>query len=552
MNYLSIKFELYINISDLEGKNSCFPFFIVNISLFLLIINVYVVKSQTLPVGISENVENFKRVSQLLGEDTLYTSYMIRPVVMNQYSIQAKSMKFLPVLWRQQYNTKRAYGVNEGAMIPSNGYETMISGGIFMKYGPLSIQLRPEFVLSENKDYQEIHETNNGQAFQNAISARLNRIDLPSRFGNGSYADLNWGESNIKLTFGKVSFALSNENLWWGPGIHNSLLMSNNAPGFKHLSLNTNSPIKTAIGSFEGQLIGGRLENSGVHDLEGTVFAAKRKDWRYLSGMIITYQPKWIPYLYVGFDRSFMIYRNDMESGLADYFPLFSSLAKKNFNNAEGTINAEDQRNRDQYFSFFARWVLPESKSEVYVQYGRNDFAWDLRDGVVEPEHSRAYIAGYQKLIPLHKIDEYIQFGIEVTTMKGSGTGQLRDQPPWYTHSRLPAGYTHKGQILGAAVGTENNQQSVTLNWLKGLRRIGLTMTHIVNDPSLSRTVVGERKNWTDLAFIGNYDWTYKGFIINSRLGFVRSNNYLYENKENNPNNNLNNMHLQLGLLYNL
>ncbi|MFK5143427.1 capsule assembly Wzi family protein, partial [Klebsiella pneumoniae] len=52
---------------------------------------------------------------------------------------------------------------------------------------------------------------------------------------------------------------ISSENLWWGPGIYNSLLMSNNAPGFWHLTFNSRKPLKTPIGDFEWQLIGGKL-----------------------------------------------------------------------------------------------------------------------------------------------------------------------------------------------------------------------------------------------------------------------------------------------------
>ncbi|WP_404877454.1 capsule assembly Wzi family protein, partial [Klebsiella pneumoniae] len=56
-----------------------------------------------------------------------------------------------------------------------------------------------------------------------------------------------------------LSVGISSENLWWGPGIYNSLLMSNNAPGFWHLTFNSRKPLKTPIGDFEWQLIGGKL-----------------------------------------------------------------------------------------------------------------------------------------------------------------------------------------------------------------------------------------------------------------------------------------------------
>jgi hypothetical protein len=247
-----------------------------------------------------------------------------------------------------------------------------------------------------------------------------------------------------------------------------------------------------------------------------------------------------------------MIYRKDMGNSFGEYFPLFSSLSKKSFNNGSGEVNTEDQLNRDQNFSLFARWTMTESRAEIYAQYGRTDFSWDLRDAVVEPEHSRAYIVGFRKLMALRAADEYIEAGIELTQMEGSNTGLLRDEPSWYVHTRVPAGYTQMGQIIGAGIGPESNMQTLELSWVKGLKRIGLVIDHLVHDYGLSRTVQGERKSWSDLAFTGRYDWTYKDFVLNSRLAIIRSANYLYENKENNPNNMVNNVNLQLGILYNL
>ena len=534
-----IKFEVYL---------CC----LVGLSMFLMIFCPFFSKAQTLPLGISENIEDSYRRSQLLGVDSSGFSYMIRPILAKDAFKGKKTLAILPILLLQQFNTHHPYGYNDGAMIPANGYQTLFSAGLFAKYGPLSIQLRPEFVFAENKDYRELHETNNGPGFQNAVVSYMNRIELPTRFNKGAYTNLNMGQSSVRLTFNPVSIGISNENLWWGPGMYNSLLMSNNAAGFKHITLNTSRPVKTGIGTFEAQLIGGRLEGSGVEQPEGEGFARKPKDWRYISGIVLTYQPKWLTGLSLGLDRSFIIYRQDMSSGLADLIPVISSAFKKSFRNEEGTVNTEDLRNRDQNFSLFARWVMAESRSEVYVQYGRNDFAWDLRDALVEPEHSRAYIAGYRKLIALSRANEYIQVGIELTQMEGSNTGQVRDEPSWYLHSRIPAGYTHKGQLIGAGIGTESNQQTLDLNWVKDLNRIGLRIEHLEHDYGLSRTVRGERKSWTDLAFVGRYDRAYKDFVINSQLGYIRSNNYLYENKENNPNNRVNNLHLQLGLLYNL
>jgi hypothetical protein len=112
--------------------------------------------------------------------------------------------------------------------------------------------------------------------------------------------------------------------------------MSNNARGFKHITLNTTRPVQTSIGSFEAQIIVGRLENSGVLPpqsnkvYEGrSLYRPKRDDWRYLSGMVFTYQPKWVPGLFIGSARVSQMYHQDAGSSPADFIPLFQVFESK-------------------------------------------------------------------------------------------------------------------------------------------------------------------------------------------------------------------------------
>ena len=39
-------------------------------------------------------------------------------------------------------------------MIPNRGYQHIMSGGIYAEIGPLSIQLKPEHLFSQNKDFE--------------------------------------------------------------------------------------------------------------------------------------------------------------------------------------------------------------------------------------------------------------------------------------------------------------------------------------------------------------------------------------------------------------
>lgn len=536
--------------------------------------------AQTLPVGLLDHIEDNLRRQQLLGNDTSKSSFMVRPLSIssgNNFLLDATegiyldnfrkkilstpnnlfSLYVLPITWQQQVNTDHPYGWNDGSMVPSRGYQTQISAGFFAKLGPLSIQLKPEYVYAQNKSFTELYQADNGPDFLKKYAQMANRIDNPERFGTGAYSKLAWGQSNVRLTFDPVSIGLSNENLWWGPGVRNSLLMSNTASGFKHLSLNTTRPVNTPIGSFETQIIAGRLESSRIIP-NNALFVPKPDNWRYLSGMVFTYQPKWIPNLFLGFDRSFIVYRKDMGNSFGDYFPLFSSVEKVDIISGE---NNEDNRKRDQYASFFARWVMPESHSEIYFQYGRNDHPYNLRDALQEPEHSRAYIAGFRKLIPLREDDAFIQVGLELTQLEGARTGVGREQPVWYVHHQVKDGYTNMGQVLGAGIGPGSNLQSLDVSWVKGMKRIGLQIERLVNNNDLYYAAIttDNRRKWIDLSFSGKFDWTYRKFVLNSELGYIRSHNYQYVIKGasfaadkfwNWDQQDRGNLHMKLGLAY--
>lgn len=551
------------------------------IVVWLLSIGAFQAISQTLPVGQLQNIDDAYRRQQLLGNDTSKSSFMIRPIYIsdvNKFDLSEDNGSFsthdfrkqlyssangvtalyaLPVVWQQQYNTHHPYGWNDGAMVPAKGYQTLFSAGFYAKIGPLSIQFKPEVVFAQNKDFLEISEP--APFKPNVLGVMYNYIDLPEKFGNGAYHKFNWGQSSIRLNVGPMSLGLSNENLWWGPGVRNSLLMSNNASGFKHLTLNTIRPVNTPIGSFEVQLISGKLEKSGYPGSQYVKSQAKPDDWRYLSGLAFVFNPKWVPGLYLGFDRTFVVYSKDLGNGFYDYFPVFSALEKVAYEDPnDPNIDYEDPKKRDQYFSFFARWVMPESHSEVYFQYGKNDHNKNLRDILLEPESSRAYILGFRKLVPLAKSDEYIQVGLELTQMEKAPTKVIRTGGVWYRHSQVFDGYTNRGQVLGAGIGPGSDLQSLDVSWVKGLKKIGIQLERLVNNNDMFYSKAPNiRGHWVDLSAAGKFDWTYKNFILNSQLTYIRSLNYQYALKEAVPYNfwnhdfqDANNFQLRVGVMY--
>ena len=534
-------------------------FFILSINLLVLFKGAGLF-AQTLPVGTPVIEETWRRW-QMKGAKELDASFMVRPLYANpllSYDTlidpvtdsaapeRAPAFSFakgkgrgrlLPVSLWQQFNTHHPYGWNDGAMIPAKGYQTQLSFGVYAKLGPLSVQLRPEIVYAANPAFATFS-AQDDTVWKYYYTEVLNLIDAPEKFGKGSYARVFPGQSSIRLNLKKWSLGISTENLWWGPGIRNSLLMSNNAPGFPHFTLNTTSPLQTSIGSFEGQLIGGYLEKSGILPADTSrtfngdkLYSAKPGGGRYLNGVVLTWQPKWVPGLYLGFSRASYLYQSDVEPSFSGYFPVIGHLFKGNGDE----IAREDAIARDQLLAFYFRLLLPKEKAELYAELGRNDHSGDMRDFLLEPEHSRAYTIGFRKLFEAAKQSE-IEFFAEVTNVQRSPTAQLRGSPTWYIHHLVRDGYTNHGQVIGAGIGPGASSQAIGLNHIKGINKTGVFFERVVHNNDFyyesSRPTGNFWSHWVDLSLNFNKTWQKDRFIYAADIGVTSSLNYQWQSNK--------------------
>jgi len=519
-------------------------------------------KAQTLPVGTTA-LEDYYRRAQLLGTADSSVSFTVRPLFTGSITKgsnifypdstaqkytgfgssrlwkpakkDALEIRLLPVSIQTQFNSDHPYGWNDGIMIPAKGLQGVLSAGVFAQYGPLTIQLRPEFLMAANSDFVTFNPNHYDVIFARYYDI-YNNIDLPARFGTSGYDRVRWGQSSIRVNYKAMSLGLSTENLWWGPGIRNSLLMSNTAPGFLHATLNTTRPIKTAIGSFEGQLIGGKLNNSGYPPLEpghtyfGTdLYVPKPTDWRYLAGIVLTWQPKWIPGLFLGFDQSSQTYGKDL-NGIKSILPLFSPIKKVGAPN--DAINKQDERS-----SLFMRWLWPQENAEIYFEWGHNNYTGDLTQAELNPSESRAYIFGIRKLVPFNTAkQENVLIGIEVTQLQETSFDKIKAGDEWYTSKGIPEGYTNYGEVLGAGIGPGGNLQTLEVSWVKGLKKIGLQFERYIHNNDFYYYAYYDsydfRRHWVDLSIAANGEWNYNNLLFNVKIQGIKSLNYQWYLKQ--------------------
>jgi hypothetical protein len=510
-------------------KNQFLNNFLIGLGLsFVLALGVPLkLLAQNLPANQSV-LEEYIRRSQLLSKNSS-SSFLSRPISLADslltdsvsYSMKLASsseanfwksqVSLLPIFSATQVGTGNPYP-EASKFLVAKGVQQWISTGVYAILGPFSLQLQPEWITAQNKNY-------------NIGLKKEVGIEYIERFGQGANGKLQLGQSSLRANWGAFSVGVSSENIWWGPGQYNSLLFSNNAFGFYHLTLNTRKPAKTVIGRFEGQILMGKLENFAPFEREG------REDWRYLNGITLSYQPKWIPGFYVGFSRVFQQYSSYNNQSLAYYFPIFEPFQKVNLINPNtGVFNSTeyDGRLQSQQLTGFARLVIPKAKAEVYFEYGRRDHAVDWREFLLNPEHARAYLFGFKKLISLPNNallqvnGEMLQQqeAINILTRYGAAGGSS-----WASHS-ISQGFTHQGQMLGPGVGPSSNVQTLETSWVKGMKKIGIRWerlnrhqdlyTRVFNDPS-------ENGRWVDYSARLLGDWQWKNLIVSSSVNLIYS-----------------------------
>ncbi len=548
--------------------------------LILLNLNLF---SQS--INLNESfIDEYLRTQQIAGNlQDLASSLTIRPsnsTILKDFKYSKRILSnekenifldLLPIDYILEFNSKHPYNRNNGSMIPNRGYQHLLSFGIYARIGPLHIELKPEHHFAENRIFQGFWENHSPEIWVQRYEL-WNRIDTPERFGKKSHNNFLLGQSSLKFKFGKIEIGISNENLWWGPSKRNSIMMSNHARGFKHITLNSKSPMKTFIGNFEWQIITGRLEpsfftppNTSFEYNGRKVYVpkinqrAEQNDWRYLQAYVLNYSPKWIKGFNLGYIRWVQGYSALFEGGYPwlegspTYFPAFSNIFRKN----DRYRDYEEQT--DQAAGLFLRWLWEESNFEIYAEFHYNDAKQNFRDLLLDSDHSRASTLGLEKVFN-KKGDDFFSFGWEWTQMEQTAGRLLRPASSWYMHGYVYHGYTNNGEVLGSSIGPGSNSHYFTLKRFSKNKFYSIGFEIIDNDNDFYYEAFESSKDfrryWKDFNIHLKYSRLFKKFWVSSNLVYSRSLNYQWGLEESavepyyKPGIDMNNFHSTIKISY--
>jgi capsule assembly protein Wzi len=418
-------------------------------------------------------VEDRARIAQLLDSTRSTAGFLLRSPSsltppLGGGGSRTLRLAIVPPSIAAVYNSALPYSGNDGALWAGRGMNVLAQAGVRAEWGPLRLIVAPELAYASNRDYAAfdvvVRPSGAVSVYANPwhTAPNPNSIDLPLRFGNRKMQRGDPGQSSLVLRIGSAEVGVATENEWWGPGIRNALILSNNAPGFPHVLLRSAAPIQTRVGAFEARWLVGGLTESEFFDTNTD------DNLRSISLLAFTWQPRWERDLTVGAARAVFAPASSWSSALGDFAQVFANVPGH-----EGVQNP----GRDQLMSLFLRWVFPADGFEAYAEWARAEQPVSFRDLLLSPNHSQAYTLGLQwvgrEVAPWGRARGRVRVQGEVSFLEQSTTYRYRPIGTWYTSPRVIQGYTNRGQTLGAAIGPGSSSQYLRADYLSSWWQLG-------------------------------------------------------------------------------
>lgn len=291
---------------------------------------------------------------------------------------------------------------------------------------------------SINNNGDEFKEGSNaraGFAFKAEVFGALSVYLNPEyRIDDGSRTELKTGYAQADILGLEVE--AGRDSLWWGPGYHGSLIMSDNA---EHLNL-------VKVTSQHPFLLPWIFKRLGP--MRPTVFLATLEDDRDfpnadLFGVRLAFKPA--PALEFAMSRV-LLFGGEGRAGLdsGDLMSLF--IAADDAEHSASIIDGDQIASVDFSYLFLndTRFI-PFSSMKFYGEIGAEDSSGDTKTPT-----SRAYLAGVLVDEPLWL--ENVSFRAEWA--QTARWDRLGDRA-WYRHHIYTDGYTYNGRVIGHHMGSD-------------------------------------------------------------------------------------------------
>jgi capsule assembly protein Wzi len=259
----------------------------------------------------------------------------------------------------------------------------------------------------------------------------------PEVDANEEYSAARLVAGYVKLTAFNVELLAGRENLWWGPGLHGSLIMSNNAPPLDHVRIGSAEAFRLP---WIGDWIGPTKILAFFAQLE------ERRDIPRadMAGLRATIAPFSFLELGASYVNMFGGDTPPRLRGVGDYFRVLidpQASDQKNPSNERFRNNALFALDADIRIANVNRFLVPAQDARLYGEFGWDDTCCST------------------SFIPLKEATSYL-FGLHLLNLFGDEGLDWRLEFAWssslsFTHNQFFRGYWTRGEVISHFIGTD-------------------------------------------------------------------------------------------------
>ena len=366
---------------------------------------------------------------------------------------QGVTYKIFGPEWYNSYNTIAPYGQNDGALWQGRGYNTSLTTGIrFESYG-FKLTFLPQISWMQNRSFKLM---DNSSFYTNEYAyiwgyGNNTGVDAPQRFGNNSFFNFDWGDSEIRWEWKNFTIGFGTQSIWLGPSFVNPILHSNNAPTYPKFDFGirkTNIYIPSIdlnLGFIEARMWIGKLSESDYFDNDNS------NNHNQITGMSLYYSPPILDGLTFGINKV-CLSKWDDDDFIQYLNPLYGLKGAKFGNKVE-----------DQKISLSADWLIPKGGIDVFLELGIDDHI-NAKDTINSYAthfwHTLVYSFGIKKQVSFSKLQDLKgELLFEWNNTEMSQDFQTQWPYNFGFHGAISQGYTNKGQWLGSGIGYGGQSQ---------------------------------------------------------------------------------------------
>ena len=360
---------------------------------------------------------------------------LIRPLFINE--MENQNNWFFKFRSESFYNTNAPNLENTSNKWIGRGFSIFNSLNISYRGKYFAGSIEPYHFFNQNSDYDIPDRI--------PLLAGLNDFSAHSK---SPYQSLGLRETQLYLHYKGIGGGYSNANMWWGSGIHSSLMMTNNTTGFGHLMLGTIEEKRYKNWGFNGRYIFSKFDKKSLYE---PYYNAIIFSFTYYSDPIVTF----------GISKAAQIGGTHPS---ADTVSVSEAMLAFLTGITAGDVDTYRSRwsTDDHTFTGYLETIFPRSKFKLYLEVGRNDIAWDIYNLILAPDHSIATVFGFRKYELFN--NRNLQFGIEYAKLL---SGRYIDRlfvGPWYNRGQYDYS-KYDGRYWGAHSGPDSDDFTIYFGW---------------------------------------------------------------------------------------